>query len=206
MSAVRIYVADDHPIVVEGLRRFFSTVPEVEWVGACGDAAALFELEPGTVDVLVLDVRMPGMHGTETLRALATRVPAILLFTLEPESALVVELLRAGASGVVGKSERVDNLLSAICAAAAGERVVSAELESRLRSDAATWPHESLSPREHAIFMRLIHGASPKEVAFDLGLSASTVYTYAERVRQKLGVQGSVELVAYAHRAGLLQH
>jgi DNA-binding NarL/FixJ family response regulator len=205
VNAIRILVADDHPIIVEGLRRFFGSVKEVEMVAFTHDLSELGASTLEDVDVLVLDVRMPGMEGTQTLQALGQQT-AVLLFTLEPDSALVLELIQAGARGVVSKGAPVDVLMDGIKRVYRGETVIPDSLAEHLKQPTQSWPHLALSPREAAIFTRLIRGSSPKEVAFDLGLSSSTVYTYAERVRAKLGVQSQVELVAYAHRAGLLGH
>jgi two-component system invasion response regulator UvrY len=201
---IRVFLADDHPVIVSGLERLFASIEDIEVVGTAHDLRHLEALTLPDVDVLVLDVSMPGMHGRETIALLTQRFAPVLLFTLEPESAQVVALLRGGAAGVVSKSAPVDVLLAAIRTVAAGARVVAPELEARASSAGEGWPHEALSEREHAIFVRLIRGVSPKTMAFDLGLSPSTVYTYAERVRLKLGVSSQVELVDYAHRAGLL--
>lgn len=198
---IRVFLADDHPVIVSGLERLFAGIADIETVGTAHDLTRSDASTRSDVDVFVLDVSMPGMLGGETVAAFK-RVAPVLLFTLEPESAQVLALLRAGAAGVVSKSAHVDTLLAAIRTVAAGGRVIPAELEARA-SSGADWPHESLSEREHAIFVRLIRGISPKAIAFDLGLSTSTVYTYAERVREKLGVRSQVELVDYAHRAGL---
>lgn len=200
---IRVFLADDHPVMVRGLERLLAGEDDFEVVGVVHDLGDLDAHIPDTVDVLVLDVSMPGMHGAETIERLRTRYAPILLFTLEPESAQVIALLRAGASGVVSKSAHVTVLLDAIRTVARGGRAVPMTLEQRANSGDA-WPHDALSEREQAIFQRLVRGVSPKTIAFELGLSVSTVYTYAERVREKLGVTGQVELVDYAHRAGLL--
>lgn len=201
---IRVFLADDHPVIVSGLERLLASVEDIEVVGTTHDLRDLDSLDLPHVDVLVVDVSMPGMRGSETVALLTQRFAPVLLFTLEPESAQVVALLRAGAAGLVGKSAPVDVLLSAIRTVAAGGRVVPPELDARSSSSGEGGAHESLSARELAIFQRLIRGASPKSIGFDLGLSPSTVYTYAERVRQKLGVSSQVGLVDYAHRAGLL--
>lgn len=204
---IRVFLADDHPVVVSGLERLFAGVADVEVVGAANDLRDVTASALAEADVLVLDVSMPGMRGAETLAALpalASRRLPVLLFTLEPESAQVVELLRAGAAGVVSKSARMDELLAALRAVASGRRAVPPELEARAARGGEGSPHDTLSERERAIFARLVRGVTPKTIAFELGLSPSTVYTYAERVREKLGVQSQVELVDYAHRAGLL--
>lgn len=203
-TVIRVFLADDHPVMVAGLARVLATVPDMAVVGTAQAMAGLDAQAAGSIDVLVLDVSMPGMHGSETIKALRERHAPVLLFTLEPETALVVELLRAGASGVVGKSERVEVLLDAIRTVAGGGRVMPSGMHERVAGGGPGAAHDALSEREQAIFHRLIRGNSPKSIAFDLGLSPSTVYTYSERVRQKLGVASQTELVDYAHRAGLL--
>jgi DNA-binding NarL/FixJ family response regulator len=123
-TVIRVFLADDHPVMVAGLARVLATVPDMAVVGTAQAMAGLDAQAAGSIDVLVLDVSMPGMHGSETIKALRERHAPVLLFTLEPETALVVELLRAGASGVVGKSERVEVLLDAIRTVAGGGRVM----------------------------------------------------------------------------------
>jgi DNA-binding NarL/FixJ family response regulator len=203
-GVIRVFLADDHPVMVAGLSRVLATVPDIEVVGTAHALTGLDAQAAGSIDVLVLDVSMPGMHGAETIKALRERHAPVLLFTLEPETPLVVELLRAGASGVVGKSERVEVLLDAIRTVAGGGRVIPSAMHERVVAGGPGALHDALSEREQAIFHRLVRGNSPKSIAFDLGLSPSTVYTYSERVRQKLGVASQTELVDYAHRAGLL--
>ena len=275
---IRVFLADDHPVMVRGLERLLALEDDLTVVGMVHDLGELEARAPDALDVLVLDVSMPGMNGGDTIASLRARHAPILLFTLEPETAQVVALLRAGASGVVSKSAPVSELIDAIRVVARGGRAVPMALEVRLRSGESwphdalserarhapillftlepetaqvvallragasgvvsksapvselidairvvarggravpmalevrlrsgeSWPHDALSEREQAIFQRLVRGGSPKTIAFELGLSPSTVYTYAERVREKLGVSGQVELVDYAHRAGLL--
>jgi DNA-binding NarL/FixJ family response regulator len=127
-----VFLADDHPVMVAGLARVLATVPDMLVVGTAHDIAGLDAQAAGSIDVLVLDVSMPGMHGAETIKALRERHAPVLLFTLEPETPLVVELLRAGASGVVGKSERVEVLLDAIRTVAGGGRVMPSAMHERV--------------------------------------------------------------------------
>ena len=180
---IRVFLADDHPVMVEGLERLLARESDVDVVGRVHDLRGIDAHVPAAVDVLVVDVSMPGMLGAETIEALRTRYAPVLLFTLEPATAQVVALLRAGASGVVSKSARFEELLGAIRTVAQGGRAVPMELELRTRSG-ESWPHDALSERERAIFHRLVRGVSPKSIAFELGLSQSTVYPYAERVRE----------------------
>jgi two-component system, NarL family, invasion response regulator UvrY len=204
MATVRIFVADDHPVITEGLTRYFATIDDIAMIGHCRDCAGLEAIDAASVDVLVLDVGMPGMLGAETVTRLRSRGHAILLFTLEPESPLVIGMLRAGAMGFVAKRESLDVLAEAIRSVARGARSVPEPLSALADDDGEGWPHEGLSTRERAVFDHMVRGIPLKSVAFDLGLSTSTVYTYAERVRRKLGAGSQAELVDYAHRAGLL--
>lgn len=201
---IRLFLADDHPTMVSGLERLLHGTEGFSVVGTRHDLRGLDLRELPEVDVFVLDVSMPGMHGAETIGPLVASGAKVLLFTLEPESVQVVALLRAGATGVVSKSASVSELLDAIRRVAGGRTVIPIDLLERSASSGTGLPHESLSERESEIFLRLIRGVSPKAIAYELSLSPSTVYTYAERIRQKLGVQSPVELVDYAHRAGLL--
>lgn len=187
---LRVVVADDHPVVLSGLVAFLDQQEGLTVVGQRGDATQLGE---ESFDVAVVDVRMPGVTPA-TVAALAER-GAVVLFTRNPRGDHIAALLEAGARGLVSKDAPLETLASAVRAVADGGTFLP-EREVR--------PHEQLSGRERAVFDALIRGRRPKEIAFDLELSLSTVYTYAERVRKKLELEDVRELVAYAHREGLL--
>lgn len=199
MTAVRVFVADDHPVVVQGIERFAAIVPELEVVGTAASAdairAALDELRP---DVVSLDVQMPGMKGTRTIEEITKRGAPILLFTLHAIDAAVAALVAAGARGYLSKSSSLDEYVRAVRVLRDGGTWFPDALERLLEGPAVKSPEELLTPRELEVFERLVECETPKEAAFTLGLSSSTVYTYTDRIRRKLGVRTQAELVRYA--------
>ena len=199
MTAVRLLIADDHPIVVQGITRFAELEPTLEVIGAAASADALLALlETTTPDVISLDVQMPGMKGPRTVEAVAAAGAPVLLFTLHPIDLAIASLIHAGAAGYLPKSSSLERYVEAIHALHGGGRVLPPELEALLDAPAAKAPSELLTPREMQVFERLVMGETIKEAAFSLGLSVSTVYTYSDRIRTKLGVRTQPELVRYA--------
>ena len=192
---IRVFLADDHPVVTEGVARFLDAEEDIQVVGRRRSAVGLSEAFVGAeADVLVLDLDMPGMFGAETVKLLAAEGINIVVFSLYAEGPLAGELQLAGARAFVSKSRELTDLATAVRRVHAGERVA-------LPASAA--PHLALSQREREIFDDIVGGKALKVIALDLGLSSSTVHTYARRIRLKLGAETIADLIRYAHRAGL---
>ena len=192
---VRIAIADDHPVVLAGLASFLAGQRDFEVVAqqsGVSDPAGFVAIG---ADVAVLDVRMPGTTP-ELVAALDEAGTRVVLFTRSASGAGVDALVPVGVHGVVSKEVDLGVLVEAVHAVAAGGRYLP---------DARVAPHHGLSGRERAVFDALIASKRPKEIAYDLGLSLSTVYTYAERVRKKPGVEDVRDVVSYAHREGLIE-
>ena len=210
MSAVvlrhTIALADDHAVVRAGYRRLLELEPDLAVVADYADAEAAYfglsQMEPGAVELLVLDLSMPGRGGLEMLRRLRQRLPdlKVLVFTMHESLALMVQCRDAGASGYVTKSSEPLLLVAAVRAALAGESVWPAALASGLREGA---PHERLSPREFDVLQHLLAGHGVEQIAQILHLSPKTVANYQTLVRQKLGTGTAVELLRYAREHGL---
>jgi DNA-binding NarL/FixJ family response regulator len=203
---IRVLLADDHPVVVDGLRRFLEDSGRVEVQGVASSLPeALERLEERPADVLVLDLNMSGHHGVETIRDLCRRVgfPAVVIFSMLAEDQFALSLIRAGAKAFLSKSRSPDELLEAIVRAAQGRPTITDRLAQKLLvaeglpTDA---PHEQLSERERQVFMLLVDGQTPKQIARQLSLAPSTVHTYTERVKQKLGVDSLNDVLRYAFR------
>ncbi|HJK93901.1 MAG TPA: response regulator transcription factor [Polyangiaceae bacterium LLY-WYZ-15_(1-7)] len=197
----RVVVADDHPVVVRGLERFATIEPDLDVVGTASDAdavpAVLRETRPHVVS---LDVQMPGMVGPSTIESIAREGVPILLFTFHPIDAELATLMEAGARGYVPKSATLEDFHRAAATLRRGERVLPRELGALLDERAATGLGDALTTREREVLDRLARFEAPKEIAHALGLSPSTVYTYRERIRAKLGIRTQADLVAYATR------
>lgn len=194
---IRIVAIDDHPVITEGLARWADQLEHLALVGVAHTLDALPELLDEQPDVLVLDYRMPGAKGVPSFVNIAERGYAVVVFSSIEEVEIISALEAGGVRAFVPKSSPIRELIGTIERVAAGDRVFP-QLESSKR------PHEELSVRERLVFDQLILGATPKEIAYELDLATSSVYTYAERVRRKLGVESTAEIVGYAYSVGLL--
>jgi DNA-binding NarL/FixJ family response regulator len=208
---IRIFIADDHPIVRQGLRRIVEEDPGMAIAGEAGDAATvLTALQSTAADLVLLDVSMPGGPFLETLKELRTRYPTVrvLALSVHPEDQWAVRALRAGASGYLTKDHSPDQLLEAIRRVYRGGKYVSPTLAERLAEQldggAERAPHELLSDREFEVMRRLGNGLTITQIASELALSAKTVSTYRARILEKMAVESNADLVRYAARYGLI--
>jgi DNA-binding NarL/FixJ family response regulator len=197
---IRVFLADDHPVVRLGVRALLSTEDDLEVVGEAGDgreAVRLASLADWAVDVLVLDVSLPKLNGMEVLtqvRVLHPTMP-VLMLSMYAESQYARHLLSLGASGYVSKDRSEEELVAAIRAVHRGETFVSRVLDDEL---------VALTPRQLQILGLLAEGKSVSAMAKELGLSISTVSTHLGLARERLGARSSAELVALAERRGVL--
>jgi two-component system, NarL family, nitrate/nitrite response regulator NarL len=209
-SRIRVYLADDHPLFLEGIVRAVRERPCLELVGsATNGGEALEELRRLAPDVAVLDVRMGGLDGREVLAAarrdgLKTRV---LFLSAYLEDDLVYGTLAAGAAGYLSKEMDRDAILDAVAAVARGEVVLSPEVQTGMvreiqRRETVTRPR--LSSRELEVLALAADGSSTPEIAGRLHLSAATVKTHLQSVYDKLGVTDRTSAAVVALRRGLL--
>jgi len=210
MNPLRIALVDDHAVVRAGYRRLLELESDLQVAAEYADAeaayAALARDAQCPIELLVLDLSMPGRSGLELLRRLALRWPAlrVLVFTMHDSAAMVDQCLRAGAAGFITKSSAPELLVDAVRRAARGEIVLSPDVAAFARGAAPVVPHSELSTREFDILQRLLAGDAIDEIAARLHLSAKTVSNYQTAIRQKLGVGNAVELLRYAREHGLL--
>lgn len=210
---IRVLLADDHPVLRQGLARLLLDHPDLRVVGEAGTADELFALLPdGGADVVVLDVSMPGPGVGEVLRRLAANHPRVRVLVLSghAEEQYAVRVLKAGAAGYLTKERSAEDLVTAVRRVAQGGRYVSQTLAERLaselgQSDSAA-PHEQLSSREFAVLQGIAAGLTLKEIAARLALSPKTVSTYRARILAKLGLSSTADLVRYVVERGLQDH
>lgn len=208
---IHVMIADDHPMMREGLKYMLGRTEDLEVVGEAGNGleviAAVRVLE---IHVLVLDLNMPGRHGIELIAQIVSEAPklSILVWTGLDERQYALRAIRAGARGYVNKERDADQLLEAIRRVANGQRWIDSEVVELM---AQAWlspnpdlPHTSLSPREYEVFWLLVQGHSVAEIAQSHFLSNKTVSTYKAHILEKMNVHSVVELVHYAVAHGLL--
>jgi DNA-binding NarL/FixJ family response regulator len=204
---IRVLLADDHPIVRDGLRRLLAADPHFEVVAEAADGdQALALVRANDYDVAVLDMSMPGLSGLDLVKRLKLERPAlrVLVLSMHGEQQYAARALKAGASGYVNKDTAAEQLLGALRKVAAGGVHVSDATAASLVAGAGAVPHEALSDREFEILRLLAQGLTPTEIGERLHLSVKTVSTHKSRAQDKLGVAGTAELVRYALENKLL--
>lgn len=209
---IRLLVADDHPIVREGLKRIIADCPDMQLVGEAVDGdEALAQCASIEVDVLLLDVSMPGPGFLETMRTVRKNHPKlrVLVLSVHSEDQYAVRALRLGASGYLTKDHSPTQLAGAIRRAYRGGKYVTESLAERLafelEADRETPPHAELSDREYQVLCFLGSGTSVKGTAAALGLSPKTVSTYRTRVLAKMKLKTNAELIRYVLKHGLVE-
>jgi DNA-binding NarL/FixJ family response regulator len=216
--STRILLVDDQELLRMGFRMVLEAQDGLEVVGEAGDGAEAValtrQLEP---DVVLMDVRMPGMDGVQATRALVdggSRAHIIILTTFDLDE-YAHAALRAGASGFLLKDAQTADLLSAIRAVASGDAVVAPSTTRRLlatiahqlpvaETGAALPEPSSLTPREREVLMAVARGLSNAEIADELVLSEATVKTHVGRILAKLALRDRVQIVIYAYDRGLV--
>jgi DNA-binding NarL/FixJ family response regulator len=207
---MRIVITDDHRVVREGIRYMLSDVPGVEVVGEAESGDELLGIvatEP--VDVVLLDVRMPGMSGLEALERLREAAPQVrvLMLSMHDQPGYVRRSLELGAAGYVLKSAGRDELLSALQVAAEGGTYLPGELMEPLVAGftGRGGPTGKLSPRERQVLQLVADGYENRQIATELGLSEATVKTYLRGVFERLEVSSRAEAVAVGLRLGVIE-
>ena len=210
---VRVVLVDDHHFFRLGLRQLLADAGlEVVGEGSDGtEAAALVaRLRP---DVVLMDLRMPGLSGAEATKAVLERTPgvAVLALTGSLDDEDVLDAIAAGASGYLLKDAAVASIVDAVRMAADGSAVVSAEVARRLIdrvrdqvADQASQPGEPLTEREVEVLRLLAEGADNAEIARDLFISVNTVKVHVSRILDKLEARNRVEAAVHGVRAGLI--
>jgi len=208
---IRVLLGDDHRIVREGLKQVLADAPEVSVEGEAIDgdavlaAAERFGGDAG-LDVVLLDIAMPGRDGLEVLQALRKRWPAlpVLMLSTYPERQYAVRCIKLGAAGYLNKGADPDDMLAAVRKVAGGGVYVTPATAEALATavGGAKSGAEALSHREYQVFRLLTSGHSVSEIGAQLQLAPNTVSTYRARILEKTGAKNDVELALYAERQG----
>ncbi len=215
MNKLRIFLADDHMIVREGLKTLINAQPDMEVVGEAENGNEALE---GAVDlapdVVVMDISMPEMNGIEATERLRKECPQIKIvaLTIYEDTGYLRQLLKAGASGYVLKRAVVEELVHAIRTCAAGGTYIEPKLAGQVVSTyisrgsaSGSKSQGELSDRETQVLRLVAWGCSNKEIGAQLNISVKTVETYKVRLMGKLDLKSRVDMVRYALRQGLLR-
>jgi DNA-binding NarL/FixJ family response regulator len=206
-AAIRLLIADDHPVVRDGLRGMFAGDPGFEVVAEAGDGAEAVTLaERLSPDVVLMDLRMPRLDGVAAIRAMAERGLAarVLVLTTYDTDSDVLPAVKAGATGYLLKDTAREELVRAVRAAARGESVLSPAVATRLLGQVRTPEREPLSPREVEVLGLVAAGSTNRETAARLFISEATVKTHLLHIYAKLGVGDRAAAVGEAFNRGLL--
>jgi DNA-binding NarL/FixJ family response regulator len=214
---IRVLVADDQPLVRAGLRMVVRPEPDIEVAGEAADGRQALELAAELrPDVVVMDIRMPGVDGLEATRRLlaADGAPRVLVLTTFGLDEYVYEALRAGAGGFVLKDAPPEELLAALRAVAAGDAVLGRGVAERVVAEYVRRPPgpppvppglDELTAREREVLGLLAEGLSNAEIAARLVVTEPTVKTHVTRVLLKLGLRDRVQAVILAYETGLVR-
>jgi DNA-binding NarL/FixJ family response regulator len=210
---IRVVVADDHPIVREGLKQLLLANPDFTVVGeACDGHEAMQRVRELEFEVLLLDMSMPKKSGIDLIKQIKSEKPKlrILVLSMHEEQQYAVRAIKAGASGYLTKESAPAQLISAIRKVAAdGIFITTAVAEQLARGampQAEGSPHTALSDREYQVFHFLVSGKSVSEIAAQLNLSVKTVSTHKAHLMEKMGMTNQTELIRYAIAHRLIEN
>jgi two-component system, NarL family, invasion response regulator UvrY len=202
---IRILIADDHPVVRRGLKQLLLEQYPTASIGESGDAEHLIaQVMRQEWDVVICDMNMPGRSGFDALQQIKELFPKlpVLIMSMYPEEQYALRVLKAGASGYLGKESIDDDLIKAIETVRIGKKFITTSIAEKLANaldiETIRPQHESLSNREFDVFKQLTKGKSISEIATQLSLSSTTVSTYRARIMAKMNMHSIAELTRYA--------
>lgn len=210
---VKTIVIDDHAIVRRGIVQIVAEHPDVTIVAEAGDYGQLRAAlrQHGEVDLLVMDVSLPGKNGIDILKLLREEMPRlkVLVVSMYPEDQYAVRAFRAGASGYLNKASAPEKLVEAITQVIAGRKYVTPEIAQalieNLNAPQEGAPHDKLSDREFQTLRLIASGKRLSDIAEELALSPKTVSVYRARILEKMGMGNNAELTHYAIKHGLVE-
>ena len=208
---IRIAIVDDHAMVRAGLRQFFVDQADFQVVAeAANGQEALNIVRQGDIDVMLMDISMPGQGGVDALAAIKARAPdlPVLILSGFAQEHYATTMLRQGASGYLNKDCDPEDIVKAIRTVVRGRKYISAAVAERLAdglgSDDTKALHDQLSERELQVFLRLARGEAVGAMAISMCLSIKTVSTYRTRVMEKMMLESNSDLTYYALKNGLI--
>lgn len=207
MSATRVLIVDDHPMVAEGIEAILESYPDIEVVGTLSNGQeALDRVADLAPDVVLMDLNMPGVNGLSATELLLEDKPdlRVLILSMHDSPEYISTALGHGARGYVLKDVPTEQIKDAIDRVMAGERYLCTGATASLKPESGGG-REPLTSREQTILLQLAQGKSNKEVANVLGISVRTVETHRKNIKRKLGISSTAGLTRYALEHGVLQ-
>ena len=208
---IKILIADDHAIVREGLKQILSESPDLIVVAEASSGQEVLEkISKSDLDLVVLDIAMPGRGGLDILKEIKTQKPRlpVLMLSMYPEEQYAIRVLKSGASGYLTKESAPSELVMAIRQISQGKKYISPSLAEKLAIDLEInpdkMPHEILSDREYQVMCMIASGKTLKEIADGLSLSIKTISTYRSRILEKMNMKTNAELTHYAIKNNLV--
>jgi DNA-binding NarL/FixJ family response regulator len=209
---INILIADDHPIIRRGLRDILGSEPEFTVVGEAANAQEILaQLRSLKVDVLLMDITMPGRNGIEVLKDVHLEWPdlPVLMLSIHPEDQYAMRALKAGAVGYLTKESAPEELVGAVQKVLSEGRYVSPVMAQRLAAEAGnankgSEVHSLLSDREYDVLLKIGSGLGVSQIASELSLSVKTVSTYRSRLLEKLQMDSNAALIRYVIENNLL--
>ncbi|MCE4538937.1 response regulator transcription factor [Pelomonas sp. P7] len=209
---IRLLICDDHAIVRKGLRQLFSLVDDIEVVGEANNGGDVLDtLRKMPVDILLMDMTMPGISGEDLIARIRAHHPtqAILVLSMHDEAQVAQRALRAGAAGYLTKDSEPEVLLAAIRRVVQGGNFIDPGIAEQLVFQAsgqqAAPCHGALSSREYQVLCLLARGRSVNDIAEELSISNKTVSTHKARLMEKMGFASNAALIRYAVTHGLVE-
>lgn len=208
LNTIRVLLADDHPLVLEGVKSFIESFDHIEVVGtATNGNQALEKFDDVRPDVVVMDLNMPELNGLTATEIMLERNPEakVLILSMHNSLEYISTAMRHGARGYILKDVPTEEIVTAIETVFAGNKYFCESTKQQLRPS-KTDSREPLTSREQTILLQLASGKSNKEVARDLEISHRTVETHRQNIKRKLGISTAAGLTRYAIEHGVLQN
>ncbi len=211
MSTIRIMLVDDHAVVRAGVRRLLEQESRFLVVAECESGERAYQqFGEYLPDITVMDLSMPGMGGMEAIGRIIARYPTakLLVLSMHENAAFASQALKAGARGYLAKNGLAEELVGALESIANGQTYINANISKKIAQQFLSNednPLQQLSAREFEIFRLLAEGCDSNLIATTLNISSKTVANYQTSIKQKLGINNSVELVRLAIKTGLIQ-
>jgi two-component system invasion response regulator UvrY len=209
---IKILIADDHAIVREGLKQIVAEEKNILVAGEADNSSKLMELlEKEKWNLIVLDINMPGKSGLEALKDIKRLYPdlPVLILSMFSEDQYGIRAIKAGASGYLKKVSAPTELVAAIRKIISGGKYINQSLAEKLAENIESTRkellHEKLSDREYQIMCNIALGKSAEEIAEELSISINTVYSYRNRILEKMAMRSNVELTQYAVQNKLIE-